>query len=623
MSALGTPGTTPNSTLDSNAFSKCSPSIRTNIRQCGTVTQMNAYPMTTGDLADVFQKDKDFRVMNALFKSDLEIKMCEAVQNGLYDFFMAQRVNVSRKLRGGELSEGRFEIMPYILAKQYSPINNEFWYASGGKATSGAAQDADNITNGTATGSNWRVDVVSTTNMPADLNWFPVGLRVFMEGKSTAGSATRTAWIITGNLLATNDTVVRLYLKSQNTASNLLNFMSDKLSHPTTALLRRGTPNVNDYEKWCVEATTVLNWKKVPFWIETTRWTMCWSEVYEKWRVHALTNPYYREFFDLEEAEKNRQLGSDWQRRFVTEMFWGKPLPHQTLGDYDNLEEIEAFDGALLGQTSGQLSALGADGGAVIARRANAVGIYEQLAECDRIVDLQGLYSLNLPNLFAEFYNIMRVREGNNHANPKSIDVFTDSTTAHRINQAMLLYYQSESQNMLQIQMNAEQAPFKKAEFGFQYRSYQLFWPPGVTMNVITHYMFDDWRAAGYYLATGGAPSGGAVGLGTDNTDYTTNVLWVLDFAGIYPGIIASNRKVHLTGEIEKLAAISPDFACVMATNTKKQTLNSMMWTVIVECPASNLIVENFTSAVPEYETPSGPSYPPATSTTSSTTLAY
>jgi hypothetical protein len=60
----------------------------------------------------------------------------------------------------------------------------------------------------------------------------------------------------------------------------------------------------------------------------------------------------------------------------------------------------------------------------------------------------------------------------------------------------------------------------------------------------------------------------------------------------------------------------------VMATNTKRQTLTSLMWTMIVECPASNLIVENFTSAVPEYATASGPSYPPATSTTSSTTVA-
>jgi hypothetical protein len=449
------------------------------------------------------------------------------------------------------------------------------------------------------------VDVVSTTNIPIDLNYFPVGLRVFIQGKSTLGSATQTAWKVTGNLLS--GSAARLYLDSENAASNLLPYLSDKLAFPETGILTRGTPNVNDFEKWCNESPTVLHHKLVPFWVETTRYSMCWSSLYEKWRAQVLSNGLFREFFDLDETEKNKQLGRDWQKRFVRQMFYGKPLANQTLSDYDSLEEIEAFDGSLIGQTTGQISELGVDGGAVIARRANAVGIYEQLAECDRIVDLQGAYPLNLPNLFNELYNMMRVREGNGHGNPKAFDIFTDSVTAELINQAMLLYYKQKSQDMLSIDMNAVGAPYKKAEFGFLYRSYMLFYPPGVTINVITHYFFDDLRSAG---------------LTFDADDNTTRVLWVLDFSGIYPAILASNRKVHNTGDLEKLASISPDYACVMATNTKRQTLTSLMWTMIVECPASNLIVENFTSAVPEYATASGPSYPPATSTTSSTTVA-
>jgi len=603
--SLGTPGTTPNSTLDANAFSKCAGSLRTNIRQCGTVTQMNAAPMTVTDL-DVFQKSADFRVMDALFRQDLEIRMCESVQNGLYDFFMAQKVNMSKKLRVSELSPGRFEVAPFIKARQYSPINDEYWLVSGGKATAGAAQDGDTVTFGTVTGSDWRVDVETTTNIPMDLNYFPAGLRVFMLGKSDAGSATRTGWKVTGGLLSSGK--ARLYLEGQDSNSNLLPYLSDKLATPTAALLVRGTPNVNDYEKWCSESPTVLNWKMVPFWTETTRWSMCWSSLYEKWRAQVLSNGLFAEFFDLDETQKNKQLGRDWQKRFVWQAFMGKPLDYQNLSEYDSLEEIEAFDGSLIGQSTGQITELGADGGAVIARRANAVGIYEQMAECDRIVDLQGLHALNLPNLFAELYNMMRVREGNGHANPKSFDLFTDSVSAELINQAMLLYYKAKSQDMLQININGDTKPYQKAEFGFLYRSYQLFWPPGVTINVITHYFFDDLRAAGQNLAA---------------DDSTTRVLWVLDFSGIYPAILASNRKVHNTGDLSKLASISPDFACVMATNTKRQTLTSTMWTMIVECPNSNLIVENFTGAVPEYATASGPNYPPATSTTSATTLNY
>jgi len=610
MPDIGTPGTTPSafSTLDAGAFAKCAPSLRTNIRQCGTVTQMNAAVPTVDELATMFQKSNDFRVMEALFHHDMEIKMCEPVQNGLYDFFMAQKVNMSHRLNTKRLSRGLIEIAPFVMARQYSPINDEWWLATGGKATSGAAQDGDTLTYGSATGSNWKVDVASTTNIPISLNYFPVGQRLFMQGKSTAGSATRTAWKVTGGLLNADGLHATIYLKGQNSNSALLPYLSDKLSHPTTALLQIGTPNVSDYEKWCSEDPTVLNWKNVPFWVETTRWSMCKSELYDKWRKLVLENGYYQEFFDLEEIERNKQLGAQWQKRLVRQMFWGKPLDNQDTTNYDDLEQITSFDGSLIGQSTGQISGLGADGASVIGRRANAVGIYEQLAACDRVVDLQGSYPLNLPRLFTELYNMMRIREGNNHANPKSFDLFTDSTTAELINQAMIAYYLAKAQNAARFNINVDTQPYKKAEFGFLYRSYQLFWPPGVTINVITHYMFDDWRAAGLTMS---------------ETDDTTRVLWVLDFTGIYPGIIASNRKVHNTGDLTKLAEISPDFACVMAVNTKQQTLTSMMWTMVVECPASNLIIENFNGEIPEHATASGPTYPPATSTTSATTLPY
>jgi len=593
MPALGTPGSTPNSTLDAGAFAKCAPSLRTNIRQCGTVTQMNAAPMTLDDL-DVYQKSGDWRVMESLFHHDLEIKMCEAVQNGLYDFFMSQKVNLSKRLSTRKLNSGLLEIAPFVMARQYSPINNEYWAVTAGTSSSAHSDD----TWGTC---NWSVRVASTTNIPADVAYFPVGQRVFMEGKTAYGSATRTAWVVIYAALSTDGTYVTLYLKSQNSGSNLLPYLGDKLGHPTTGLLRIGTPNVNEYEKFCSEPPTVLNWKNVPFWVEGTRDSMCKSSLYDKWRSLVLTgNAEYREFFDLDEIEKNKQLGASWQRRMVTQMFWGKPISaYQTLSDYDSLDEITAYDLSSYG--------LGVDGAAVVGRRANAVGIYEQLAECDRIADAQGA-KLNLPALFTEMYNMMRVREGNGTGNPKAFDVFTDSVTAELINQAMILYYKAKSGSQLQYTATAEGPP-KKAEFGFNYRSYSLFWPPGVTMNVVTHYAFDDWRAAGV----------SAIGA----NDNTTRVIWVLDFAGIYPGIISSSRIVQETGQLKTLAAVNPDFACVMKVPTREQTLTGLVWTMVVECPSGNLIIENISGDVPEYATLSGAYPSTATTSTSATPFGY
>lgn len=557
--------------LDPTTFTKCAPSIATNIKQCGTVTICDAKPLTYDDLSSVYLKSGDFRVMDAILRHDMEIKQCEAVQNGLYDFLMANKVNLSKRINSQKANSGLIRIAPFVLARQYSPINNEYWLVSGGTA---------------AGAGDWAVDVTSATNIPADVRSFPVGQRVFIAGKSAGGSATHTAWVIAA-VTDNGDDTLTLNLTAQNSASQL---DADKLESPVTGLMMRGTANVNDFEKFCAEPPAYLNWKDVPFWFETSRTSMCKSSLYDEYRKLLMEgNPMYREFGDLDDIAKNKQLGADWQKRLVNQFFRSKPLANQTLGDYDQLEDIETFDGSSLN--------LGVDGGRCIGKRANVVGIYEQLAECGRVIDLQDS-QLNLPALFREFYNILRIREGIGNNNTV-IDVFVDSVLAEKINSAMISYYKDKGQDMLRLNMPVN-TPAKKAKFGFNYRSYELFWPQGLVMNVITHRFFDDYIAAS---ALAGQEAQG-------------RVLWVLDFAGIYPGIIASNRVVHKTGDLKTLASVNPDFACVMRVPTQEQTLVSLTYTVVVECGHSNLVIEGISDEIPEGVTDNGATYNSAGTTT-------
>jgi hypothetical protein len=86
-----------------------------------------------------------------------------------------------------------------------------------------------------------------------------------------------------------------------------------------------------------------------------------------------------------------------------------------------------------------------------------------------------------------------------------------------------------------------------------------------------------------------------------ENIGSTGRFLWILDFTSIYPGVITSNRKVHRTGEIEELAKVDQDYACVMENPTQEISLNSLTWTAVLECPATSAIVENFNAnAIPE-----------------------
>lgn len=561
--------------LDPVYFSKCAPSIGTTISECGSVTLCSNKPVTADEMSSIYMKGTDYRVMEALLHHDFEIKQCQAVQNGLYDFLMANKVSMTRALNTRKKSGGTLEIAPFVLGRQFSPINNEYW----------------NFTGGQANGGNWQVNASSATNIPADIRFFPVGMRVYADGKSAGGSTTHTAYKIVSATLSGDKTYVTLVMTPQNASSHL---DPDKIGNPTSGMLVRGTPNVNPYESYCQDTVEILNWKDVPFWIEWTKTTFCSSEQYRKFRKVALENPLFREFQDLDDTQRNKQRALDWQKRVVNTAFFGKPLAGQNVNDYDTLEEVDAF--------AGDITGAGADGGTCVGKRANLVGIYEQLAECGRIADLQN-GQLNLPALFVELYNMMRVRQGNNHPNPKMFDLFTDSVFAELINQAMIKYYNSKSDNTLRLNYDVNQ-PQKKAEFGFNFRSYALFWPP-VTINIITHEYFDDYVAA--------AKASPAAIVGTR--------VWILDFSGIRPGIIDSYRQTNRYGNHDKLAALSAGYACTAKTLEKEITQTGMLWTMIVDCPLSNLILEGIDPVVPEHATLTG-SYPTATTSTTTTTFA-
>lgn len=544
--------------LTSNSFTKCSVSHSTNISNCGTVTLCTADPVESDELETVFGGDtnNNYRITKALFNLDLEIKMCGQVQNGLYDFMMANKVNMNRRVTTQKLNSGLLQITPFILARQYDPINNAYYKVSGGTDPGGG---------------NWQFTVESTESIPFDVRWFQAGEIVYVTGITSGGTSTRTAYSIVSSVAAAGNTGT-LVLTPQNSASNL---PSTRTENTTTGLLTRGANNVSDYEELCNEPPAINNARNVPFWTQTSRITMCKSQTYDKWRKLLLEdNPLYKEFGDVDEIQKNKQIGADWQRRMVNAFFWNKPISaNQTMAAYNSLDNIVTPTNTNLDAT---------EEAECIGKRANAIGIYEQLAECGRVDDLQGA-ALNLNTLFNSLYDIMRVREAHNSPAAHSIDIFTDSITAEKINQGMLAYYKDKGQDMLRLNMDVSK-PAAKAQFGFNYRSYDLFYPQSVTINVVTHHFFDD-------AITAAAAAG---------VTAAERRLWILDFSCIYPGIIDANRVVHNTGDLKKLAEIDNSFRCVMKTNTRQTTLSSQTWTVIVECPSGSLVLENFPDQQPQ-----------------------
>jgi hypothetical protein len=152
------------------------------------------------------------------------------------------------------------------------------------------------------------------------------------------------------------------------------------------------------------------------------------------------------------------------------------------------------------------------------------------------------------------------------------------------------------------MRLNWDVKDGKIDKLGFRVRSYELLYPQGVTLNVITDNYFDDFLSAVKAEQVASGVSGHESGQGLDRKiGDSGRFLMFLDLGGgVYPGIVDSNRKVHTVGALQDLAKIDDGYSCVMKAPTKEITLNSVTWTAIVDCPDDNLIVENFDDDVPD-----------------------
>lgn len=541
-------------------FSKCIPALTTNIRQCGLMTVCDAVVPKPEELDTIFKDGEgNYRIMEAMFQHQMEMKFCAVRQYNMFDYFMANKVDLSKKLSSEQINSGLLNIRPYILVKRKAPYYNNYWQFESGAAC---------LVNGTLDGGGtyWRIDAFSPTGIPADTQWFNQKERLFAKGKTNGGSATNTAWQVESCTLVTVNGVPRLRIVLAN--QNLNSFLdAENLTKPVNGLLVRGTANVSDYESFCARPPGLITNNMDEFWIETTRDAQCIDQMYIKWRDLVMANnPLYAQWNDLSPIEYNKQSGEDFQRRWVNTVFFNKALENQTISTVEDLDNIETVE----------------PGGArCIGKRANAIGIYEQHAQHKRIVDLQGA-QLNLPALFEALYTMQRLREDIGSAT----DVFElaiPSQFYSAFNQAMLAYYKDQANGNLQLFQDVSKGGVKVAPLGFKYMDYPLIYP-SCTLRIVMDRFFDDYLAA--------HEDAGLEDVG--------RLMWIIDWSKIYVGIFASNRVVNNTNDLKTMAAVDPTYRCVMAIPTATTTLMSFTWTVICEAPQANLIIENFSDEVPE-----------------------
>jgi hypothetical protein len=548
--------------------------VSNNFDTHGTITRASVANLTPTDLENLFRPNGLFADMDSWFRTAFEMKACGIKVNGMYDWVMSSQRNMGSLLSYEKVDKGPNLLKPFILGRQDSVINKEFWAVSGGQAKSAytATVTGPLTTDDLALGAaNDRVvRVVSRYGIDLDAKWFADKDRVNIFGR-IGGQTVIGQWRVLAAEVASDFSYADVLLTSENAGSTMAYDPT-----PTSGVLLLGANNVNDYESWCHNRPTLDPRKRVPYWFQTIRRGRRVDSEYKKVFARLMeSNEYFRQFGDLDLAERNRQDEENWQRSWLNTFFYGKKIStNQTLANWQNLEQILTVSGGSVDPGTG---------GKIIAYRANMVGVFEQLLACDRVRDLQN-QSLNFYELLSEIYRIMRARKS--QGKPVDvIDIFTDNQTAADFETAVISYYRKEYGDIVRI--NIEEG---SNELGFYWRKYKVKYPAGLSIAIVTHEFFDDILNA--FI--------------TENIDSAGRMMLILDIGKpgpkggtIYPGMIATNRKVRTLGEIEQLARIDPTFACTMENITEEITLISETCTAIVECPANSVWIMGVAAGPP------------------------
>lgn len=563
---------------------QCDIAITNSYDTQGSLTKSAIKGLTPTEVKALFTDGTQWHEMTAMLRTQFEMAACGVRRFGLYDWIMSSnRPGMGKLIQTLKRDKGSSLVQPFIMGRQMSVVNQDYWVITTGYATGSYTPGTTGPLSSIA-GVDRIIRVVAAYGVPLDEKYFLPKHQIYILNLSGGGSALMGQWSVVEAAVSDDGSYMDIALDSLNSSDT-----STVDETPTTGLVLVGINNVHDVEKYCYNPVNVNPIKFVPFWYQPRRRMRrvdsSYMEVFEKLMQD---NQWFAQFQDIPLAERNRQDELNDQKQMVNSWFFGRPygLAQRLEGSpfWTSLPQILSLSGASIDPgTGGQLQAY----------RANMIGIYPQMQACNRVNDLQG-QPLNI-RTWAEtqIYNVYRSRTSQGRP-ARSIDVYCDSITSDQFMVAFIAYAKGKLGDIVRIQVpeasGLNAMPYQVSEganeWGFQWRSFRLYRPLGVTVNIITHEFFDDLLNTFTNLSTGQQSDRG-------------RFLLTLDIGkggSIYPAVLGSNRKVYETGQIEQLAKIDSSFSCVMENPTIRTTATSEIQTMIVECPLNSDWTENFSS---------------------------
>jgi hypothetical protein len=539
---------------------------------CGcTLTNLSIRGLTPAEIENLQNKEID---LARIVLQATEAKALGVQERGLGMLLRSSIKDIKPQLSTQKVGLQSI-VLPYIMRPQEGYINANYFTVQSADAP------ADAGVSGLHPGA-WDLTLfLSNSWLKSDLEslerYFLPGntLIVLTWDNTTAKNAQTLVFTIARAVNADTDikkAKVTVYPNINATDWAALSSDAKALLKPTFGVAQTGANSIHDKESWCYEQPADMSKKLLVNWIQTSRTSRCVDEDYMRILdaiMKGKVNEYQRGFVWQSLADQNKRKAMLEEDAWYKSVFFGQAIDtaKQTPNTYDSLPTVADV----------------ADPTCPRDYKANALGIFTLLSECNRVIDLNG-NALDLDYIFDQLYYLMQHRMASGDS-ISVIDSMTDRWTADNIFNAMVKYYKAKYQwDTTRFAKIGEKITHDNVVL-FNYDIYDIK-KIGVQWAVFHDPYFDHLIAA--------FPDDVA---GTDRNfkDRARN-LWFIDWSDISIGVAGTMSVTRKQPDPETNAL----YQCVMVANVKTFNLRSQKWTVMVDRPHRHLIMHNFSDACPK-----------------------
>lgn len=542
---------------------------------CGcTLTRMTIRGLSPADIVNFGNTEID---LARVILQAREAKILGVPERGLNMLLKGKIQNIKPAMVIQKIGEQSI-IQPYILRPQQSFINDNYFKIESGTPTPGRGT-------GDIPASAWNVTVVlggawiNDGGISALEQSFVVGSTVIIhtwDNVTTKTALTLQFTILTSvNADAGGTFKATITLVPNLTAAEwaALTPAEKAVYSPAFGMLQTAANNVDDREAYCNQQRADLNRRVIANWFQTTRGVVCSQMSYEEVLEKILSgdvNAYLKGFKFLSLAEQEKQKMARQEREKMNSWMYGQIINGHQQTDYSEWSQLPAVNDPI--DTTCQLGV-----------KANALGFFTLLNNCNRVIDLGGA-ALSIDYIInTVLYPLRRQRQ----ADGDKIDVIDSMTNrymASKILQTMSHYYQAKYGITTTRYFEVNQKITHDNIVFFNYNVYDIE-EAGVQWAVFVDDYFND------FVDSFNTPI-----IGWDFR-IRANSIWFIDWSDVSIGLLKTNQVTRKWPSVDPVTA--EVYKCVMQPNPSTYRLSSETFTPMLDRPNRHLIIHNMSFECP------------------------